>query len=465
MASTVPVARAARRRAFAAAALVALLSTSLAVDETTAQVGRRGPQRRVEEPPPKIPPLGQGATGTLVHNYEEADHWAMKAILLMSFGTDWHPDGVSAVVDALGHRDDRLPPYAVETLLRADDRVVRSLARPELIEELIDESRNKNEYYRERVLAVLKRLAPDANCDDNRSYKRWWRDEKETWAPPAWTEAEVEHGEGTVTARLVERAFDLRDAGLQVVFVLDTTGSMQVAIDASRDAVDDITALLAGITPKLELGLVHYKDFGDFSEGAKMLVPLTRKHDKVRDKLGKLTAIGGGDAPERIEKGVEVALGRKMKWDKDANRMLLIIGDAPAHHDAEDELLALVKRAHDHPFSTGKGPVTGGRSELRPFITSAIATNPIVLQRFEAIAEAGGGTAVGLNLAGRGPLGGMPMGDDRERRREGAARKRNPAAEKIAEHVLLLSFGAGYEAQLREFVKVFFAYRRAGLFD
>ena len=419
--------------------------------------------------PAALPALGQQATARLQHAYEEADQWAMKAIILLSLGNDWHPDGSAMLAEAIKGRDKELVPFGVETVLASNERVREMIATSDLMSALVGELDVKNKLLRERVLAALKHLAPDAGCESRAEWKRWWSRQRDGWVPPAWAAADVDHGEGTVTQRLVDRAFDLQAAGLEVVIIIDTTGSMQRAIDAARDAIDSVSALLAGVAPKLRLGLVHYKDFDDFGEGAKLLVPLTRDHKAVRKKLSKLTASGGGDFPERVEKGVEVALGRKTKWTKGANRMMLIVGDAPPHGNVESELVAMVKQAREQPFTTGrKGPITGKAStnNLRPFITSAIATSPAAQPSFDAIAEAGGGASVLLDLSdrrggGRGGRGGRPGGRGP---RPSAAADSGTAAERIAEHVMLLSFGAGYEAQLRRFVELFFRYRRAEAF-
>ena len=45
----------------------------------------------------------------------------------------------------------------------------------------------------------------------------------------------------TVGTSVLTRAFDLRDAGLDVAIVVDSTGSMQIAIDTARDAIADRT--------------------------------------------------------------------------------------------------------------------------------------------------------------------------------------------------------------------------------
>ena len=457
------------RAALCGAGVCSLLLMALTAPCSAQGVERARNAARKSAPAP-LPALGQQATARLQHAYEEADQWAMKAIVMLSLGNDWHPDGSAMLVDALEGRDKELVPFAVETVLATNERVRDMIATSDLMAALVGELDVKNKLLRERVMAALKHLAPDAGCESRADWKRWWSRQRDEWAPSTWEAADVDYGGGTVTQRLVDRAFDLQAAGLEVVIIIDTTGSMQRAIDAARDAIDSVSALLAGVAPKLRLGLVHYKDFDDMGEGAKLLVPLTRDHKAVQKKLSKLVASGGGDFPERVEKGVEVALGRKTKWTKGANRMMLIVGDAPPHGNVESALVDMVKQAREHPFTTGrKGPITGKASTegLRPFITSAIATSPAAQPSFDAIAEAGGGASVLLDLSprrggGRGGRGGRPGG--RPARPRGAPADSNSAAEQIAEHVMLLSFGAGYEAQLRRFVELFFRYRRAGAF-
>jgi hypothetical protein len=243
---------------------------------------------------------------------------------------------------------------------------------------------------------------------------------------------------------------------------------MQIAIDNARDAIADVTALLSGIAPKLRLGLVDYKDLEDVKEGARLLAPLTKNQKDVRDKLAKLQAGGGGDFPERVDKGIEIALSKGMGWNKDANRLLLVIGDAPVHPEHETALLDVVKRAYEHPFENGKGAITGKKAELRPFVTSTIGIGPGPTDQFARIAKAGGGAAVTLELPAPTPPPGKPAAGGR-----GAAPPPPPAAaaggttasvQQIVEHVLALSFGPSHRAHLQRFVRTFFEYRDAGMF-
>jgi hypothetical protein len=141
-----------------------------------------------------------------------------------------------------------------------------------------------------------------------------------------------------------------------------------------------------------------------------------------------------------------------------------VIGDAPPHAETETALYEMVKKAHDQPFEPAKSATTGARKQnaYRPFITSTIATNPAAKPTFEKIAEAGGGTCVMLEASAAAPAGARGGRPDKG----GApAAKSSKSVQQIVEHILLLSFGAQHRAQLSRFVRTFFEYRDAGMFD
>lgn len=440
-----------------AALALALLAGATPGQAPSAPVGAKPepakPAAAAPAPAASIP-LGEAATQVLVRASEDAEHWALRSIVLLSLGRDFHPVAAPALAKALDDKDSRLHAVTIELLRRMDAEAAPKVATRELVDALVDGPlQEKNDFVRDRTLEALAKLVPGTGAADKQGWRDWWRKNELLHVPPAWTAPPAAaRGPGTVAGSVVEKAFDLRDAGLQLAIVIDSTGSMQSAIDAARDAIDDVVALLGGIAPKFEVGLVHYKDFGDMGDGAKLLEPLTRDQKAVRERLAKLVAGGGGDAPERVECGVGLALGKEMGWDRNANRLVLVIGDAPAHEEVLQGLIDTVKRAHDQPFSRAKGPVTGARqpTNLRPFITSCIATSPAAKPHFEAIAAAGGGSCVVLPIS-------VPNGKD-------VAQARSKAVQEVARHVLRLSFGSQYEAQLNLFADVYFTWRDAKAF-
>jgi len=435
---------------------IGLVCAALVAPSNFASAAQRPPPpspTAPKEEPPK--PLDEGQTRAIVGAYDTAEHWALQAIMLLSLGHDFHPEGARPVLHALTGKEPRLRPYAVELLLALESEQLARVATVEILDALVAlAAREKNELLASRAAEVLAKRFSRPTGGARGEWVAWWRQARATHALAPWIAPEADNEPGRSVARaFVERAFDLRDAGLDVGLVIDSTGSMQIPIDSVRDAIDDLVGVLAGIAPKLRIGLAHYKDLEDLGDGAQLLVPLTRRHADVRERLGKLIAGGGGDVPERVEKGVEVALSKEMDWNREANRLLLVIGDAPPHADALEPLLKLVKDAHDRPFARGAKPVSGKREPLRPFITSTLATSRAAQPTFEQIAKAGGGTCVLMEVqAGRAGAAARP-GDS------------GAAARTIVEHVLLLSFGAQHRPQLQRFVRTFFEYRDAGLFE
>src|SRR3954453_16240896 len=84
---------------------------------------------------------------------------------------------------------------------------------------------------------------------------------------------------------------------VEVVFCLDTTGSMGGLIDGAKAKIWAICNQIAGgkPTPDLKVGLVAYRDKGD--EYITKVFELTDDLDKTHAELKKFAAAGGGDHP------------------------------------------------------------------------------------------------------------------------------------------------------------------------
>src|SRR3954454_9032798 len=116
---------------------------------------------------------------------------------------------------------------------------------------------------------------------------------------------------------------------VEVVFCLDTTGSMGGLIDGAKQKVWAICNQIAGgkPTPDLKVGLVAYRDRGD--DYITRVTDLTGDLDAVHGELKKFTANGGGDAPESVNQALDDAFN-KVKWstDKRTLRIIFLVGDA-----------------------------------------------------------------------------------------------------------------------------------------
>lgn len=127
-------------------------------------------------------------------------------------------------------------------------------------------------------------------------------------------------------------------ADLEVVFLLDTTGSMGGELREVKERVGQLAASLAEAREGegLRLGAVAYRDRGD--DYVTLVSPLTADLEATEAFLAALRAEGGGDGPESVVAGLETALG-EINWDfgPGVERQIFLIGDAPPHLDYDDE--------------------------------------------------------------------------------------------------------------------------------
>lgn len=123
-------------------------------------------------------------------------------------------------------------------------------------------------------------------------------------------------------------------AQLDLVFLIDATGSMADEIDKLKATLRTITAEVASLPsrPDICLGLVAYRDRGDAF--------LVRSHDLSNDvgsflqqALYPLRAAGGGDYAEAMNEGLHEAV-HELSWrGSGTTRMVVLLADAPPHVD------------------------------------------------------------------------------------------------------------------------------------
>jgi uncharacterized protein YegL len=126
---------------------------------------------------------------------------------------------------------------------------------------------------------------------------------------------------------------------VEVVFVLDTTGSMGGLIHAAKEKIWSIASTLAQAqqAPEISMGIVAYRDRGDAY--VTQVVDLNRDLDSMYTKLMDFAADGGGDGPEAVNEALEAAISR-MSWSQDQGtyKVVFLVGDAPPHMDYQDDV-------------------------------------------------------------------------------------------------------------------------------
>ena len=125
---------------------------------------------------------------------------------------------------------------------------------------------------------------------------------------------------------------------VEIVFAIDTTGSMGGLIDGAKRKIWAIANEVARAQqkPEVKIGLVAFRDRGDAY--VTQTTPLTDNLDAVYETLMALRADGGGDTPEDVNAALTDAV-HKMQWSekKGTLKMIFLVGDAPPHMDYDQQ--------------------------------------------------------------------------------------------------------------------------------
>ena len=151
---------------------------------------------------------------------------------------------------------------------------------------------------------------------------------------------------------------------LDVVFLLDATGSMSDEIAQLQDNILSISQQIDDMGDvDVRYGLVHYRDRED--EYISRVFDFTPDVKAFQSELNKVRADGGGDTPESLNAGLHDAL-QTVEWrGDDTIKLVFLVADAPPHldyfddYDYADEMLYAGEHGIKvHPIaSSGLDPV------------------------------------------------------------------------------------------------------------
>ncbi len=120
---------------------------------------------------------------------------------------------------------------------------------------------------------------------------------------------------------------------IEVVFLLDSTGSMSDEILSVKSHIQNIVedTMSGNPRPNVRIGIVTYRDHSPEDETyVYKMFDLTTDIDQVMDDLRDINAMGGGDGPEAVADGLHIAV-HDIDWSGDAMKVIFLIGDAPPH--------------------------------------------------------------------------------------------------------------------------------------
>ncbi|MGC2492040.1 MAG: vWA domain-containing protein, partial [Candidatus Binatus sp.] len=147
------------------------------------------------------------------------------------------------------------------------------------------------------------------------------------------------------------KILDFRGVGqgrpVDIVFVLDVTESMQPYIDAVKQNVISFAQDLQSNSRDYRLGLVTFEDYvvSAYPDcNCAYRNSFTSDVKQFSDWVGTLHAGGGGDIPE--DQLDALAYAAKFPFRPEAEGIIIIVTDAPPHHDGDGS----ADTAHDQAF-------------------------------------------------------------------------------------------------------------------
>ncbi len=133
----------------------------------------------------------------------------------------------------------------------------------------------------------------------------------------------------------ISRPTDIGNS-LDLVFVIDTTGSMEDDIDQVKIHALEIIDEVASNTADWRIGIVVYRDYGppygleNDEYVARHEIEFSSNRDEVSSAIQQITIrVGAGDAPEAVFAGLMEAI--VFPWRTGARKVIVLMGDAPPH--------------------------------------------------------------------------------------------------------------------------------------
>ena len=184
-----------------------------------------------------------------------------------------------------------------------------------------------------------------------------------------------------------EEAFVLKD--IDLVIVLDVTGSMDESIEGLKNTTSDLVALLARLAPSFSVGIVTFGDYG-FEQPTQVfsLREMSSAADidalngfvrQVREGWG----IGSGDymyEGEALSAGLELAVAMPFRHDAKERRIVVFTDDVPTYRSRAEGIV--------RQFSAGS---QGDISQTVSIVLTDPKNNPDAAQLLQQLANTGNG--------------------------------------------------------------------------
>lgn len=192
---------------------------------------------------------------------------------------------------------------------------------------------------------------------------------------------------------------------LDLVFVVDMTGSMQPWIDGLRGAIHEISKEIQGaigLKTKVKLGLWGYQDDPGY-RGIQFLTKNftdellnAREFSQVLDGL-KVNKRTPDSYPEDVFAGVTTAI-TESKWRTDAAKCIVLIGDAPGHSSGDDHSSTGLNASQVYQIANDSGVQVVSLSILDSSDKDFIPYHSELQKQFKTVSQNGNGESAHLTI-------------------------------------------------------------------
>lgn len=185
---------------------------------------------------------------------------------------------------------------------------------------------------------------------------------------------------------------------LDVLFLLDATGSMGDEIDRLKATIDTVAERISGLDPRpdVRFAMTLYRDVGDAFVSSTF--DFTNDVATFRAALADVVADGGGDYPEALDEGLAAALAEPGWRDPaDAVQLVFVVADAPPQ----------VSRQVETPYT--RSIVEAVERGIKIFPVASSESDDVAELVFRQLAVATGAPFVFLSY-GAGGAGGAATG-------------------------------------------------------
>jgi hypothetical protein len=143
---------------------------------------------------------------------------------------------------------------------------------------------------------------------------------------------------------------ELRKKGLDVVLVIDGTGSMQFVEDQVKAKMEKLVLAIHRLVPTARIGIVQFGGRGEADE----VQPFTTSPDQLQTFLHNIKAQNGSfDWREDTLKAIQIAVDQ-MQWEPSAKKVIVLVGDTPPWDEDVAPIMNLITRfrAENGTFNT-----------------------------------------------------------------------------------------------------------------